>query len=471
MKPSHRLKLVSLALVLSLGALACNLGAGADPTPLPPTPTDVPLQPTTPPEPTAEPTPDPVVEPTEVGSISESVPGLEITMVNGYLDNFGSWNVVGIVRNNTDRDIDSIEIEVELFDASDNSLYADTTFADLFNIAPGEETPFSMTIFEDLPDADHYVATIVGNSTTDLARAQLTLANMAMVHDDSGDTHITGEFINDNDFPVFINSLSGATFDASGLIQTADDYSVSIRYLDPGESGPFRISITGPDFGTGDIDSYTVYVDAEEEDPIPPFDISLSDAYDYLDVFNGLHLVGTVTNNSDSTLNIRLVAGIYDAEGTVLDASSVDLPINALKPGETSPYDLEFWGPLNYTESRIDSADSYTLQVDAYWTWETSVELVDLATQNDTNEFDEFDGQFEGEVVNNTGGPIESVTIVVYMVDLQSGQVVGTGYDYVFDEIADGASAPYTVYIDIPEGFDVNSAQFEIIVKGEPVGN
>jgi hypothetical protein len=371
------------------------------------------------------------------------------------------------VRNNTDRDIDSIEIEVELFDVDDNSLFVDTTFADLFNIGPGEETPFSMTVFEEVPGADHYVATVVGNSTTELERAQLTLANMNMVQDDSGDTHITGEFINDNDFPVFINSLSGATFDANGQIQTADDYSVSIRYLDPGEAGPFRISITGPDFGTGDIQSFTVYVDAEVEDPITPFDITLSDAYDYLDVFDGLHLVGQVTNNSSSILNIRLVAGIFDAEGTVLDASSVDLPISALKPGESSPYDLEFWGPLNYSAALIENADSYSLQVDAYWTWDTSVELIDLSTQNDTNQFDEFDGQFDGEVVNNSGGPVESVTIVVYMVDLQSGQVVGAGYDYVFEEVPDGSSVPYTVYIDIPEGFDVNSVQYEIVAKGE----
>ena len=40
-------------------------------------------------------------------------------------------------------------------------------------------------------------------------------------------------------------------------------------------------------------------------------------------------------------------------------------------------------------------------------------------------------------------------------------------YDYIFDEIADGATADYDVYLDIYPDFDVNSAEYFVIAKGE----
>ena len=45
--------------------------------------------------------------------------------------------------------------------------------------------------------------------------------------------------------------------------------------------------------------------------------------------------------------------------------------------------------------------------------------------------------------------------------------MIGASYDYIFDEIPAGGTAEYTVYIDIPSDFDVASAQYVIVVKGE----
>ena len=465
MKSFRITRQLTIALVLIAGMLACNLSA-ADPTATPPpTPTEVPPVPTDAPEPTTAPEPtDAPVVPTQG---SDGTAPLEIVSVNGFLDTFESWNIVGLVLNNTDRIVDSVEIEIELFDTAGNSLYVNTTFVDLFNIAPGEITPFSYTVFEDVPGADNFVATVIGNSTTELERAYPDVVNMNMVHDDSGDTHITGEFVNNTDQAIEINSLAAATFDAGGQVLTANSYSVSIRHLNPGESGPFRISITGADTGTAEIDSFVVYTDSEFGDPLGPFGLTISDAYDYVDTFDNLHLVGEVTNDGDLTLNVNLVAGIYAADGTVLDASDISLPINALPPGETLPYDFDFWGPLVDSSGLLEQADSYTIQVDAYWTWETTTEQHVLSTQNDVNEFDDFGGEFNGQVVNDSGGPVDYITIVIYLRELATDRVIASGYDFIFDELADGATADYTVFIDVPDGFDIASAEYFIIVVGE----
>lgn len=463
-----RIRRLSLVFIAALTVLACGVSGGdAEPT-APPAATSVPATATTPPQPTATLAPTSAPEATAAPTTaSGEVPPIEIVMVNGYLDTFESWNIVGLVRNNTDRAIDNVEIEVELFDANEASLYKETTYIDLYSLAPGEVSPFSYVVYETLPTADHFLATVVGNGVTELSRAVPEVVNTRLTHDDSGDTHLTGEILNSTDQPIVVNSLAGATFDASGQILTANSYSVSIRYLDPGSSGPFRITIPGADTGTEAIDSFEIFVDAEVSEPIAPFGVTISDAYNYIDTFDNLHLTGEVTNDGTATLNINLIAAIYDVNGIVLDAADVTLPFSAVAPGETVPYDFDFWGPLNYAIGLVDEADSYTIQVDAYWTWDTTTELITLSTQNDVNTIDAFGGEFNGQVVNDSGGAISNVTILIYMRDLASGQVIATGYDYYFDEIAAGGTVDYTVFVDVPTDFDVNSAEYFVVVKGE----
>ena len=50
---------------------------------------------------------------------------------------------------------------------------------------------------------------------------------------------------------------------------------------------------------------------------------------------------------------------------------------------------------------------------------------------------------------------------------VRNQQVIASGYDFIFDELADGATADYTVFVDVPAGFDVDSAEYYIVVVGE----
>ena len=49
----------------------------------------------------------------------------------------------------------------------------------------------------------------------------------------------------------------------------------------------------------------------------------------------------------------------------------------------------------------------------------------------------------------------------------QGGQVIATDYGWIFDDIVNNASADYEVAVYLPEGFDINSAEYEILVKGD----
>ncbi len=465
---NDRLKMIGLSLLAALFIMACGLISGLTE----PTPTPLPtLAPTATPEP-AEPTPTPDPEP-EPQATNDPAGGttsnqIEIVQVAYFLDDFDTYNVVGLVTNFTDRMIDDVEIEIELFDAAGNSLYVETTFAELFYLAPGESSPFILPLFEELPaPVDRVEAVIVGNSVAEITRAVPDIENVLRTVDDDGDVHITGEIFNNTDRPLEVNNLAAAVFDSQGQILTADSYSVAVRYLDPGDSGPFRISLNTPPGSAPAIASHLIYLDAEVAEPLAGIQVTISEALDYQDTFGNLHLVGELTNEGESALNIRILAGIYDALGNVLDAAYYDIPISTLDSGESIPYDFDFWGPVNYTSDLLALADSYTIQVDGYWTWESDAEIIRLDSTGSDIQFGEFSTEATGTVVNNSGGPVDSVVIVVSLRDRTSGRVVAFGTDFHFEEIASGGTAEYEVFLDVPADLDPGSVEAVVDITAE----
>lgn len=471
MSPKHRQRMLFLSILATLVIFACQAGAAPTATlaptnPPPPTNTVEPPTATPEPAPTEAPTETPAEVPTESGSTDTS-PIISIDQVHGYYDIYDTLNVAGLVTNNTSRAVDNVEIEVEIFDANNTSLYKDTVYADLYTLAPGETSPFSLYVFDDVPDADNFVATVVGNSTTDLNRTSVDVTHSLMTIDDDGSVHLTGELVNNTDQPILINSLAGAVFNGTGELVLAESYTVMIRYLDPGATGPFRVTITGPRAGTDDLANYQIYIDAETTDAAGPFNLTVSDAKNYQDDFDSLHLVGQVKNDGTQNLSVYLVAGLYDDAGNVLDAVSLTLPVDVLKPGEFSPYDFTYWSIVDNTTGMLGAIKEYSVQVDGWWTYETTTEQFDMTTANDTYTFDNYGGTFTGQVVNNTGGPIGYATVLVYLVSKETGEIVATADTFLYEEIADGASLDYTLYLYAEKGLDINSVDYYILAKGE----
>ena len=395
-----------------------------------------------------------------------------VVEIVGFRDEYDGLHVVGLVTNNSDRAVDNVEVEVEVFDADGNSLFTDVTNTDLYKLGTGETSPFHLWIFEDLPDADNYVATIVGQSSTEVDRAEVEFTHVNMVVDDDGEVHVTGMLLNNGDIPIKIGGLAGATFDTNGALVSADGYNVLMRYLDPGEDGPFRVTITGPAGGMADVD-YQLYADVEVSDPEDYYELTFSPLNYYIDVYGSFHLVGEVTNNSEEILGIELIAAIFDSnrednpDALAIDAASTSPPIYGVAPGETVPFDFDFWGPLNYKTGSTDLVEYYAIRWDPYWTWTSSTEYVPLSTNNDIHEFDDYGGEFTGQVVNDTDAAVDGAVIIVNLYSKETGELVITGYDSIYDPIEAGDTAIYEVYLDTPDNFDPEIVDFEIVVKGE----
>jgi len=474
-KKSIGLVLISTSLVFAI--LACNFVTGAlDPT-APPPPTAIPAPTNTPLPPIEEQVEEPEDAQPEVDQDVEQQPTegyasiaegeLGVIVVKAYQDEWDSWIVVGLVENNTDRAVDNIEIEVEAFDINGNSLYTEVAYGSLYSVASGEVTPFRLWVWEDFPNAQEFTADIVGFSSTELERAAVDLIGVQMTFGES-DVYVTGELVNNNEFPLEISDVAFATFDMDGSLITAGADDVSVNYLLPGESGPFRASMDLPGSGAEDIDDYKIYTNVEVGAETDIYSITFLEENGYYDSDGDLHLVGSLQNDSDEYLNISLIAAFYDTAGNVLDASYVDIPLYSLAPGELSYYDFYSWYPLNESEGLADQAETYVIQVDYGWTWDTDTVYQDIPYTDNGYEYDSFWGlTFTGQVTNDTGAILDGGKVMVVLHNIETGELIAMGYETLFDEIPEGGSLDYEVLVEIADDLNMDSFEYTVVAKGE----
>ena len=444
-----------MGLALSLVAAACGSGGEAKPSP-----TNAPPPPPKPTE-TAAPTATPA-------------PDLSVSRVRGYRDDLNSLYVVGLVTNNTTDVLENIRLNVKVLDADGATLTTGTAFADAYTLYPGETVTFTWWPTDDnYPDAANYEVSVSDYTRSEENKAEGVRAVNTSIRANEAESAfcVTGEIVNEGETPAEIQEISGAFFDPDGNLLATGNYAIFISVLAPGESTPFRLEFYAPLGLTEDmIDEDTLYLDAIEiEDSLPSWEMTYSETInDYFDQWETYHLVGEIGNiNNTVPLQIRLIAGAYDADGNVLDAAEVDIPLPALAPGETVPFDANFWCPLNFIEGIGEQIDDYVIQWDPGATFIAASEYTDITVQDEDISIEGEEASVSGTILNDSGGDIESAIIFAEVRDKESGEILATGYTVLFDPLAEDDTAPYQFLIELPTDFDEEAAQFTVEAKGE----
>lgn len=473
---SHQLRSrLNIAIaILALGVMACTCGNIAS---LVATPTPAPL-PTSAPLPTVANTPAPVATKPVIGEGEGGGGGIaagELQAVNTNVVQRadGTWRLLGEVANGTEAAAVNVSLQIEWFDASGQSLGIDTTYLLTNNVAPGETAPFLYNIYDiGVPLVSFTAAVIDFTSSQDLTRATLGLEHAAFTIDDYGDFHCTGELVNNTNDPVLIESLAATILDNNRALFSADSYWAVTRYLEPGESTPYRISPLGAE-GTVVSDYFCyVYIDAVVTEPVPANAIAFQDTNGdgdnsndvsyFVDTLGYSHLVGEVVNNGGEAMNIQLIGGLYDADGNVIDVDYNSVPV-PLGPGEALPFDFTTFSATNYNAALRDGTASFTVQVDPYWTYAAITEYAALETRNGSAV--EEDGIITEtvDVVNTETFDVEYAYVIAGVTD-PAGQVVGYSYATT-DPIAAGASVKTQITIYVDPALDSSELKVNLVVK------
>jgi hypothetical protein len=456
---------------LALGIVACTCGSQlggltATATP-PPIPTTAPVVNTPAPAPTK-----PVIG-GEGGGGGIAAGELQTVNTNIVQRADGGWRLMGEVANGTEAAAVNVSLQIEWLDASGQSLGVDVAYILTTNIAPGETAPFIYNIYDAGVSLTSFTATVMDfTSSQDLTRAALDLDHAAFTIDDYGDFHCTGELVNNTGGPVLIEGLAASILDGNRALFAVDSYWAVTRYLEPGESTPYRISPLGAEGAVVSDYFCYVYVDAVVAEPVPANAIAFKDTNGdgdnsndvsyFVDTLGYSHLVGEVVNNGDEVMNVRLIGGLYNSEGNVIDVDFNSVPV-PLSPGEALPFDFTTFSATNYNTALRDETASFTVQVDPYWTYAAISDYASLETRNGSAI--EEDGVITEtvDVVNTQAFDVDYAYVVASVTD-PSGQVVGYSYAAT-DPIAAGATVKTQITIYVDPALDPSELTVNLVVK------
>jgi hypothetical protein len=418
------------------------------------------------------------VEPGTSGNPAEG--GLVISDTNAFVDAYGTYRVVGMLVNTSNTILTSINLTIEIRDAAGNSLLNDTgTSAQskifqpmLFTLGPGEGSPFEYSYDTSGGMPASYIVTVTGEQPGSATRADLTAENVQLVDNGSGWYYLTGELVNKGTQWAHANNLAGGVLDSSNKILSADWSTIFVSELAPAgdptgaDRTPFIINFPNP--GLSVTPPWSLYWDADVSDSAGKYPMSVTITNEYIDQYGGHHVIGWVQNQSDQALNSFVVAGLYNQEGNVLDASFSPLP-SAVMANGSMPFSVSTFANVDSNPEQAAQVRTYTAQIDPWNTTPPMDNYIDLVSTRETVERDGATWILDGTVTNNSGKELNRITVIASILDAQNN-LVAMEYTTIFPSgtvIAKGESNSYSVPIFLDPTMDSSEYTTSITAVGE----
>jgi hypothetical protein len=404
---------------------------------------------------------------------------VSIASTNAFVDSYGTYHVVGEVINNTNEVVSSIELSVEIKDGTGTSLLKDDSgnitpstkiSPMLYSLAAGEASPFEYTYETAQGMPASYNVTLLGKQAGTANRATLKTENVQLVDDGSGWYYLTGDLVNTGSQWAHINSAAGAVLDDAHRILSADWTATFTTELAPAgdatgrDRTPFEVNFPNP----GGATKWQVYLDADVSNSVIDYPMAVTIANQYFDQYGSFHVVGWATNNSDKSLDSLVVAGIYGADKTVLDASYSFIPL-PIKPGAQVAFSISSFSSINYNPNQASLVSTSTVQADPWFTSPPTNEFIDLATSGETIQKDGATWVFTGNVTNSSDKGLSGATVVVMIKNAQNNLVAMeyTSISPTAEAIAAGETNTYSVTVYLDPKADASAFTTTTVVIGD----
>ena len=190
--------------------------------------------------------------------------------------------------------------------------------------------------------------------------------------------------------------------------------------------------------------------------PLLPSGLVVLSSSSYV-VSSGLrYIVGEVLNNTNQNQEfVKIVAGLYDAGGTLVRTETGYSELEILEPKQRGAFDVLISdSPAN--------AQRYELQVQGRATADQPLKGLQILSSTSRAINNRGRQDIIGEVRNNSGGPARFVKIIATMYDAASTVVaVEVGYTDI-DVLASGQASPFDILVE----HWVNVARYDLAIQG-----
>lgn len=447
-----KFKLVLAALVFAIVNFACGGST--------PSATELPVQATAgAPQPTA--------------TLSEPEGQLEIVNTTSYLDNYNDYNVVGEIKNSTNRTLENITLELSITDSDGNQIESVEIQPFIYTLSPKTSSPFGYYIsVDDQQPADFKVSIKSYDQTSTDNLAEMSLENVKTAEAKNGDIVITGEFVNLSDDQVEIESMAGAMLDKDLQIISANFTQTYQHYLYPAgdaagrDRTPFIVYMYGP---VQNIMHWKVYARPVATTYIPSTDVDVQWSSSYFDPYGTYHMLGTLTNHGSDQISPSLIGGVFSPENVFLDLASVNVPIY-VDAGQSVPFDINAFQVMSYIPDEKIANSKMVVLPDLYWTFPTDYNLVTLDVDDTTLLSNTYDWAVNGTVINTTDQKLSSISVIAQIQD-REGQVLVINSATIFppdgmQTIDPGTTNEFNLTLYPPENLDLTAQRLNYIVQG-----
>jgi len=133
------------------------------------------------------------------------------------------------------------------------------------------------------------------------------------------------------------------------------------------------------------------------------------------------------------------------------------------------PISFDYFSSVNSNPDELDRVSSYSVQFDAYGTYDTTFDVVALETANESSETGTSSNvEFTGDVVNNSGEALSSAIVVLALYDTDDNLVI-SNWTSVYpdgDTFADGETLPFSLTLYLAPDVDTTGWTFRTFVQG-----
>lgn len=398
--------------------------------------------------------------------LSNPVP-LQISNIVWTLDEFDSFRLLGLVQNNTNSPIKDIQLKISSYDENGNFLFSEKIGTLLINLSPHKVTPFNLERKGTDQDVDQVITEVLDYQLSETPNHDIQIQKELLTNPSETTTILSGELRNNHGDPIIIDHLAAGVFDKNGNLISISGEFTSIRYLDPGEIGPFQVTFLSADSTSTSIVDFQIYVEARISPPYPYIDLTIhEETTSYFDNLDKFHIIGETTNHDDRPVFATLIAGIYDEQGYVLDVSEAFFP-RALTPGETLPYHFNQWSLMNSKSDKTDRAARFSIQVDPYLTHFFDSEFVALSIVEKNITYNPPIISIDGKIINDSLHPVKDALIIITIYDHNSNKVVATVDQRIEGIMPVGVITPFNIEVEPKEMSGFDEQDVSINVKGE----